>query len=191
MWLVTSIAAIFLNLLLPLAALLIVMGSVVVLFVYSAVLKRTMLAGNAVVAGMTGLAFLYAAIIAEEPVQGLMPAGFAFLANFSREIVKDVEDLEGDLRQGASTFPIVHGIRPALITASLVIWVLIALTVVAHISGIYSRAFLGVVSVVDIVLAYTALALLKEMSPSAMHPHSLRLKLCMAGGLVAIIVGSL
>lgn len=190
MWLLTSLAAIFINLILPLAALIVVMFSIVLLFVYSAALKRTMLAGNIVVAGMTGMAFCYAAIVAEQPMRGFMPAGFAFLANFAREIIKDIEDMEGDRRLGAVTLPIVHGVRASLFVASFSMWGLIALTILAYVTGMYSRMFLILVSVVDVALAYTAIKTWSNPSPDSMHAHSVRLKLCMVGGLVAIIAGS-
>jgi geranylgeranylglycerol-phosphate geranylgeranyltransferase len=190
MWLLTSLAAIFLNLVLPLAALIVVVLSIILLFIYSAALKRTVLAGNIVVAGMTGMAFLYAAIVAERPLRGLMPAGFAFLANFSREIIKDIEDMEGDRQLGAVTLPIVYGVRTSLLVVSISLWSLIALTILAYAAGMYSRSFLIIVSLVDAALAYTALNIWNAPTQDAMRAHSVRLKLCMVGGLAAIIAGS-
>lgn len=40
---------------------------------------------------------------------------FAFLINLMREIVKDIEDAEGDYKQGIKTFPLVFGIKKAVI----------------------------------------------------------------------------
>ncbi len=36
---------------------------------------------------------------------------FAFLSSFIREIIKDIEDIKGDLKTGCKTIPIVSGIR--------------------------------------------------------------------------------
>ena len=41
----------------------------------------------------------------------MMYCGFAFLATLLREIVKDLEDLEGDAKHGARTLPTVAGVE--------------------------------------------------------------------------------
>jgi 4-hydroxybenzoate polyprenyltransferase len=46
-------------------------------------------------------------------------AAFAFLSTFYREIVKDIEDKDGDERYGGRTLPIVFGMKIAKITAFL------------------------------------------------------------------------
>ena len=51
------------------------------------------------------------------PVMGLLfgilldYAIFAFIINFIREIVKDLQDVEGDLDQGMNTLPIAFGVK--------------------------------------------------------------------------------
>jgi len=190
-WLVTTIVAILLNLLLSLPALLIVLGSLALMFVYSAALKRTALAGNLTVAVMVGMAFIYGATVAGDVVRGLVPAAFAFLLVLAREIIKDVEDIEGDRAHGARTYPIIRGARPALAIASGVLASLILTTVVAHFSGLYSGWFIIAVSPVDAIVAYTVFTVWNDHSPAAMRRHSNRLKLCMILGLAAIIAGSL
>jgi 4-hydroxybenzoate polyprenyltransferase len=52
-------------------------------------------------------------------------AAFAFLSTFYREIVKDIEDIDGDKMYGGRTLPIVFGVQTAKITALLVGFVLI------------------------------------------------------------------
>lgn len=41
-------------------------------------------------------------------------AGFAFLSTLLREIIKDIEDVEGDLKNGCNTLPIKYGVHKAL-----------------------------------------------------------------------------
>jgi 4-hydroxybenzoate polyprenyltransferase len=43
----------------------------------------------------------------------LIFSGFAFLTSFVRELVKDMQDIEGDDRFGCRTFPVVYGIKKA------------------------------------------------------------------------------
>ena len=52
---------------------------------------------------------------------------FAFLSNLFRELVKDIEDLPGDLRTGMRTLPVVLGPRRAKITAVFIALLLLAL----------------------------------------------------------------
>lgn len=97
------------------------------LFIYSIVLKRKALIGNVVVAFFAGAVAGIVAIagkkslialreIAPEKVQLFLIVvwayvGFAFLSTFFREIVKDIEDIEGDKIAGFKTFPIIAGIN--------------------------------------------------------------------------------
>ena len=86
-------------------ALVIVLVSILILFIYSKYLKQIPLIGNITVASLTGLVFIFGGVVIENPVAAIVPAVFAFLINLIREIVKDMEDVEGDSKAGAITFP--------------------------------------------------------------------------------------
>lgn len=93
------------------------------LYMYATSLKQMLLIGNIVVALLLsfsvliiGLFDLLPAIDAgNQMVMGTMfsilasYAAFAFIINLIREIVKDMEDIEGDYNQGMSTLPIAIG----------------------------------------------------------------------------------
>ncbi len=96
------------------------------LFIYSIVLKRQVLIGNIVVAlfaggvagivaiaGKAGLADLNE-VAPEKTAQFFIVVwayvGFAFFSTLFREIVKDIEDVEGDRKAGFKTLPIVAGV---------------------------------------------------------------------------------
>jgi 4-hydroxybenzoate polyprenyltransferase len=93
------------------------------LYFYATNLKQSMLIGNFIVALMLSSSVIIIGIFdlfpitTEEnrPVMGLLfgilldYAVFAFSINFIREIVKDLEDFEGDANQGMNTLPIVFG----------------------------------------------------------------------------------
>jgi geranylgeranylglycerol-phosphate geranylgeranyltransferase len=83
------------------------------LFFYARNLKATPLAGNLCVAYLTGSTFIFggAAFGLEGMEANLVPAGLSFLATMSREISKDIEDMEGDRLGGARTLPILAGER--------------------------------------------------------------------------------
>ena len=56
--------------------------------------------GNITVAFLTGLVFIFGGVVVENPSAAIVPAVFAFLINLIREIVKDIEDVEGDNKAG-------------------------------------------------------------------------------------------
>ena len=93
------------------------------LYLYATSLKQMILVGNIVVALVLsfsviiiGIFDLYPATILENQQQMrvffsilLDFAVFAFMINLLREIVKDIEDIDGDYQQGMNTLPIAIG----------------------------------------------------------------------------------
>ena len=92
-------------------ALAIVLFSIILLFFYSKYLKSILLVGNMTVAFLTGLVFIFGGVVVENPTAAIVPAIFAFLINLIREIVKDIEDVEGDYKADLVTFPIKFGVQ--------------------------------------------------------------------------------
>jgi geranylgeranylglycerol-phosphate geranylgeranyltransferase len=114
------------------------------LFCYERFLKAQGFVGNLVVAALTGCTFLYGALAARIhetyparwPIQaafwagptgddfwGVMVVGtavMAFLLNVAREVVKDIEDMEGDRGQRV-TLALRYGVGPARWVAVLAI----------------------------------------------------------------------
>lgn len=85
-------------------------GAAALLFAYAALLKRTTVIGNIVVAALTALVVYYAAVLYVPKPALFWAMVFAFEVNFIREVVKDIEDIEGDLRFKLQTLPIRAGI---------------------------------------------------------------------------------
>lgn len=188
-WGVTSACGISLNVFLHWSAFLIAAAAVLVLVGYSAWFKRQVLVGNLVVAFMTGMVFLYAGVVAGDPGKGVIPALFAFLANFSRELVKDVEDLAGDRAQNARTLAVVAGPRIPLMLAAGTLGLLIVVTIVPYVAGMYGETYLGLVGVVDLVLVVVAVLILRGDAQAHLRLASGLLKIGMVIGLGAIVAG--
>ena len=189
-WLFLSLVGISLNLFLPSLAFWIATGAVAVLFLYSSRLKKTLLWGNLAVALMTALAFVYGAVVAGHPAQAFVPALFAFLINLGREIVKDVEDLPGDLGGKARTFPARYGVRRSLALATAILVVLMVVTFVVYRQGMYGRLYSILVAVVDVAIFYSIVAMWRDSSPRNLGKVSLVLKASMVIGLAALYLGS-
>jgi 4-hydroxybenzoate polyprenyltransferase len=95
------------------------------LYFYATSLKQSLLIGNFIVALLLSFSVIIIGIFdlypvtneENRPVMGLLfgilldYAIFAFIINFIREIVKDLQDFEGDSNQGMNTLPIVFGVK--------------------------------------------------------------------------------
>lgn len=103
------------------AALFIVISAM--LYLYASYLKGILLVGNLIVSGLVAMSLLIVAIfdllpsitphnqMAQSVVFKIVLdyAVFAFVINFIREIVKDLQDINGDKKGGIKTLPIVLG----------------------------------------------------------------------------------
>lgn len=160
------------------------------LILYSAWLKRTVLWGNLSVSALGGLAFLYGGLAAERMRAAWVPAILAFFFHFGREVLKDMEDVEGDRSAQANTFPVRFGLRRASLLAMLIYGVLVFLSPVPFLLGLYRWPYLVVVVLgVDGVVAYAIGSLWKDRSPRNLVRLSGLLKADMLIGLMAIVVG--
>lgn len=118
------------------------------LWFYSASYKRQLLIGNIVVAFASALvplliaiinadylAHLYGEALAYTPIVGQLYvwlggfAIFAFLMTIVREMVKDIEDLEGDCEMECRTIPIVWGVKTTKIIVTILLLAIAALIV--------------------------------------------------------------
>lgn len=97
---------------------------VTLLYLYATTFKKMMLVGNLIVAFLLGFSIIIIGVYDLLPLTFetnqkemgvyfsllLDYAIFAFILNFIREIVKDMEDVNGDYNQGMNTLPIVLGV---------------------------------------------------------------------------------
>ncbi|MEB2775086.1 geranylgeranylglycerol-phosphate geranylgeranyltransferase [Algoriphagus sp. D3-2-R+10] len=82
------------------------------LWLYSNQLKRQPFIGNFTVALLTGISiYLIGFYFQKSELLVLTYAIFAFFLNLIREIIKDIEDRQGDRKHGCRTLPIVLGFR--------------------------------------------------------------------------------
>jgi len=97
------------------------------LWFYSTTYKRQFLIGNFIVAFMTAMVVLIVGIYEKTLIIYLVVgyAIFAFVISLLREIVKDMEDMEGDGKMNCRTIPLVLGIHQSKLIASSINLVLI------------------------------------------------------------------
>jgi 4-hydroxybenzoate polyprenyltransferase len=116
------------------------MACVVLLWLYSTRFKKSFLIGNFLIALLVAWSILVVFVAKIDPLGwaygadalqlrlyrfALLYGTFAFLATLARELIKDIEDMEGDRRYGCKTLPIVWGIGVARFFAQ--VWVMLLL----------------------------------------------------------------
>jgi geranylgeranylglycerol-phosphate geranylgeranyltransferase len=164
--------------------------AILLLYLYSFRLKRVAFGGNLVVSLLTGLTFIYGGIAVNNLYDSIIPALFAFLINLIREIVKDMEDTEGDIREGIISFPSKYGIKAAKQTIIALTILLIIFTFFPYINGNYSNYYIAVIIILVIpVLIYFLISIVKDDSQKNLNKLSLILKLDMVFGLIALYIG--
>jgi geranylgeranylglycerol-phosphate geranylgeranyltransferase len=168
----------------------IVLCSILLLFIYSKNLKQIPLLGNITVAFLTGLVFVFGGFEVGNPSAAVVPAAFAFLINLVREIVKDMEDVEGDNKAGVITFPIKYGFQKSNILILLITISLIFFTLYPFLTQLYTiEYFIVVMVIVNPILVYCLKKLFEDTSAKCLKQISNLLKLSMVFGLVAIYIG--
>jgi 4-hydroxybenzoate polyprenyltransferase len=177
---------------------------VFLLFVYSTTLKRRFLVGNIVISVLTAWVVLVVAwceynhlmktnnnLHADKILRDtFLYAGFAFVISLIREVVKDMEDIEGDRRYGCKTMPILWGINATKVFVA--VW-LIVLTGTLAVIQIYALRLGWWISVVYsmlliiIPLLWTMKKLYDAKTPEDFHKVSTLIKFVMFTGIVSMI----
>lgn len=134
----------------------IVVTSVFVMVGYERFLKAEGLAGNIAISWLTGALFLFGGAAVDSLELAWILAALAFLATLGREIVKDVQDIEGD-RGTRKTLPMRLGERNAGIVGSVAFVSAVALSPLPYLLNLLSVWYVPVVLASDAIFIYCAL----------------------------------
>jgi len=176
---------------------LIVALSSLLMYYYAHTLKKVTLIGNIVVSFLTGLCFIFAGIILgayigshEIVITSAYLGFFAFLMTMAREIVKDMEDIEGDRAEEAKTFPIKYGLKKSSYLAGLLMILASVLSPLLYFNGIFSVYFMIILIIAIIIFFYGAYEILKNQSLQTCKKVSKLLKIGMLIVFIAFAIGS-
>ncbi|MCS5647668.1 MAG: geranylgeranylglycerol-phosphate geranylgeranyltransferase [Candidatus Marinimicrobia bacterium] len=116
---------------------------ILLLTAYENGLKAAGISGNITVGLMSGAVFLFAGMAVNDPGPTLWMFGLAVLATITREIIKDIQDLEGD--RDRRTLPASIGIENSMKVAILFLLIAIGLSYTAmdQFTGMASNVYLG------------------------------------------------
>ena len=175
----------------------------VLLYVYASYLKQMLLVGNIIVAILVALSLVIVGVF--ELLPTLTPlnrqtqlfffkillnyALFAFFINLLREIIKDMEDINGDYKAGMNTLPIALGIeRSAKVVFVLTIVLLFAVGYYV-VNVLYKNQIMVLYFLVFIMgpLLYLAIKMFSANTKKEFHQMSQVLKLVMLFGMGSLL----
>ncbi|RQG87090.1 geranylgeranylglycerol-phosphate geranylgeranyltransferase [Natrarchaeobius halalkaliphilus] len=181
---VLFVAAVAVALTLPWLAVAIAAVNLVALIAYTEFFKGLPGLGNALVAYLVGSTFLFGGAAVGEIGPSIVLFVLAALATLTREIIKDVEDIEGDREQGLNTLPIAIGERRALQVATALLVVAVLASPIPYLHEDFGIAYLLVVIPADAVMLSAVITSFDD--PTAAQS---RLKYGMFLAALAFIIG--
>lgn len=177
--------------------------AIFILLVYSSTFKKKLLIGNILISLLTAWVILvltlaeYRFRISPHDIvwQRLLKvsftySGFAFIVSLVREVIKDMEDMEGDMKYGCTTMPIVWGIPVSKVFAGVLIVVLAGILVALQIYviqfGWWFSAFYAFVAII-IPLLWVLRDLYRANTREEFHSLSNVVKFIMLTGIISMI----
>jgi 4-hydroxybenzoate polyprenyltransferase len=180
----------------------------ILLWIYSSKYKQMLLVGNLVVAFLSSLVLLivwyfeflhlrlspdtFAEVVPDMKLINWYFTAyslFAFLVTFIREVIKDLEDVEGDRHVGCMTLPVVSGIKTSVrITAALIIitFLILSYAMVIFLNRDEILVFWYLAAAVQVPLLYLLVKLFLARTKSEFHFLSNLCKIIMVAGLLSI-----
>ncbi|NPA62697.1 MAG: UbiA family prenyltransferase [Methanococci archaeon] len=179
----------FLSIFINIYALIIAIINSIFLYLYGKRYKKYKPIGNFLVGYLTGSVFLFGGVAGKN----IYPVVILFLCSlfsiWGREIIKDFEDMEGDLKEGVISLPIMYKKR-SLIIASFLIVIAIMLSPLPYIFGIFGISYLVLITLCDVLFIWTIIILLKNPTKKTASKVSKLLKIIMNMVLIAFLVGA-
>ena len=182
---------------------------VMLLWFYSVMLKKKLLAGNLVISMLAAWVILCvyfftgANILKWWTEQAgsfnvrrffkftLLYAGFAFIMTVIREVIKDIEDESGDRKYGCNTMPIAWGIPASKVFTA--VWIIVsiaalaALQMYAWLSGWWLAAVYVLIFIIA-PLIYLLRKLYRAASAADYHRLSMLVKFIMLSGILSMLL---
>ena len=183
---------------------------IVFLLFYSTTFKRKLLSGNFIIAALTAWVILVVYIFGGAEVFSLngwayekfnlnvrslfkfmlLYSSFAFIMTLIREVIKDLEDMEGDRKYNCTTMPIVWGVPAAKVFTAVWITVCIAALAIVQLYAWQSGWWWAAIYILTLTILPLAILLKKlytATSPKHYHYLSNIVKMIMLAGILSML----
>lgn len=187
---------------------------VFLLWFYSTTFKKKLLAGNIIISALTAWVILvlyfactyighswplniggwndnsYGFDIRKLFKFTALYAGFAFIVSLIREVVKDLEDMEGDARYNCKTMPIVWGVPATKVFAA--VWLVVSISALSIIQ-IYAwqlgwrMSVVYCIALIIIPMIIILKNLYKAITTADYHKLSISIKFVMLAGILSML----
>ena len=177
--------------------------AIILLLVYSTTFKKKLLIGNILISLLTAWVILvmtlaeYRFRLSPHDIvwQRLLKlsfiyAGFAFIISLVREVIKDMEDMQGDMKYGCSTMPIVWGLPASKVFAG--VWIVVLAAMVAAVQiyviqlGWWFSALYCIAAII-IPLVWVLKKLYQANTNEQFHRLSTVVKIIMLAGIISMV----
>ena len=185
------------------------MACALLLFAYSISLKKKLLVGNILISLLTAWVILvcffcyYRSLSCSgcDPVEwqaelrrflriSFLYAGFAFIISLIREVVKDMEDMDGDARYGCCTIPLAWGVPASKVFVA--VWLVVLIGIISivqfyvlQLGWLWSMIYCLVLIILPLI--WLLQKLFKAQAPKDYHLLSSVIKLVMVTGLLSML----
>jgi 4-hydroxybenzoate polyprenyltransferase len=179
---------------------------VLLLFIYSASLKKQFLIGNIVVSVLTSWVVMVLILPEYEALNktsiqtleayykilriGILYASFSFIISVIREVIKDIEDIDGDRKNGCKTIPIVWGLNATKVFVAVWLIVLIGVVAIAQLYVVRFKWWISILYAFVLIVApllYILKKLITAQSAKDFHKLSSLVKWIMLSGILSMI----
>ena len=181
--------------------------SVLLLWFYSTTFKKKLLSGNIIIAALTAwvvlVVYFFCGASFNIWAQGnqhfnepkffkltILYAGFAFIVSLVREVIKDLEDREGDARYHCKTMPIVWGVPATKVFTA--VWLVVAIAALSIVQlYAWQSGWWWIVLYSVLLTIIPLIIILKKLydavTPADYHRLSTGIKLVMLTGILSML----
>ncbi len=182
------------------------LASIVLLWFYSTNLKKQLLIGNIIISLLTAWVILVI-FLSKYPLKihslllvdhdeiryfrfTILYASFAFIISLIREVVKDMEDMDGDRKYGCRTMPILWGLNASKVFVA--VWIIVLIAVLSILQfyvlpfGWWHSALYCLLLIIA-PLVWILRKLFSAQTPEDFHKLSTVIKLVMFTGILSMV----
>jgi 4-hydroxybenzoate polyprenyltransferase len=173
------------------------------LVIYSSTFKKKLLIGNVLISLLTAWVIIVLVMSEFQLANtvnkgayskffriGLLYASFAFIVTLIREVVKDMEDVIGDMQNGAKTMPIVWGFPVSKVFVAIWTFILIALILILQLYVLQYQWYFAIIYAllfIVVPLVFSLKVLIAASSTLHYHMLSTIYKVIMLTGILSMI----
>ena len=177
----------------PYLAIIFLFSANLLLLLYNIYFKHFPLIGNIIISLLLSSVFIFSELVITSTTNKLfIPSFFAFIISLIRELVKDLEDIEGDKSNGSRTLPILIGVKNTIMFLSFLIMTL-------NFSGVYFyfiyslsiEYLLSIIILVEIPLVLSLFLLINNPIKNTFTMVSKIIKCIIVGGILVLFLANL